>query len=394
MPEVFVVSDNIYSPLGATTADNFSQLRKRVSGVRRHADPAMSAEPFYAALFDKEHFVRSEFLRPGEGDGAERYPAGKFNADRYTPFERVLIASIGGALQGSGVGARDGKTIFILSSTKGNIGLLETEGDSPASSERIALHSSARLISEYFECAHIPIVVSNACISGIVAILTGLRLIRSGRYAHAVIAGADLISKFILSGFQAFQAVSPEPCRPFDRERDGINLGEGAATMILSSDRKHDRGIRVLGGSVSNDANHLSAPSRTGEELCYAITRSLQEAGLSPADIDFISAHGTATVYNDEMEAKALDLAGLSAVPVNSLKGYYGHTLGAAGLIESIVSMQSLREGLVLPTPGFEHIGVTRPLTVCTEPLAGSWKTCLKTASGFGGCNAALLMGR
>ena len=174
------------------------------------------------------------------------------------------------------------------------------------------------------------------------AILTARRLILSGQYEHAVVAGADLISKFILSGFQAFQAVSAGPCKPFDRARDGIKLGEGAATVILSSNRRYDRGMKVLGGAVSNDANHLSAPSRTGEELCYAIRSALDQARSSTMDIDLISAHGTATVYNDEMEAKAISLADLSAVPVNSLKGYYGHTLGAAGLIESIVSMQSV----------------------------------------------------
>jgi 3-oxoacyl-[acyl-carrier-protein] synthase I len=209
-----------------------------------------------------------------------------------------------------------------------------------------------------------------------------------------VVVGADLITRFILSGFQSFQAVSPGSCRPFDRARDGINLGEGAATIILSSNRKYDQGIRVLGGSVSNDANHLSAPSRTGEELCRAIGRTIQEAGLSRQDIDFISAHGTATIYNDEMEAKAIDMAGFSSTPLNSLKGYFGHTLGAAGLIESVVSMQSLRQDLVLPTFGFKELGVTKPLNVCTGLLSLPLKICLKTASGFGGCNAALALGK
>lgn len=377
MTDIFIVSDNILSPIGVTTAENFLQLTRAVTGVRQHAREAMSDQPFYAALFD----------------GAENYSK---NGDPavYTKFEQLLMGSINDALQKGGIGASDKKTILIVSSTKGNIGLLESEANSPALKNRIALHTSAKLVAGYFQFAHAPIVVSNACISGILAILTGMRLIRSGQYENAVIAGADVISKFVLSGFQAFQAVSSRPCRPFDEERDGINLGEGAGTLVLSSNRKHDRGIRVLGGSISNDANHLSAPSRTGKELCYAITRSLRDAHLSTTDIDFISAHGTATLYNDEMEAKAIDLANLQSVPVNSLKGYYGHTLGAAGLIESIVSIQSLREDLVLPTMGFERMGVTKPLNICTELIPASLTNCLKTASGFGGCNAALVMGK
>jgi 3-oxoacyl-[acyl-carrier-protein] synthase-1 len=224
------------------------------------------------------------------------------------------------------------------------------------------------------------------------AIQTGARLIRSGLYENVVVAGADVISNFILSGFQSFQAISSHPCRPFDRSRDGLTLGEGAATVILSSRREYAGGIKVMGGSTSNDANHLSAPSRTGAELAHCINRALIESGLSSTDIDFVSAHGTATLYNDEMEAKALTLANLQTVPVNSLKGYYGHTLGAAGLIESIIAAQSLKEGLVIPTIGFEEMGVSQPLNVCDQLLSTPLKNCLKTASGFGGCNAALIL--
>jgi 3-oxoacyl-[acyl-carrier-protein] synthase-1 len=256
------------------------------------------------------------------------------------------------------------------------------------------LHTSAKLVADHFGFKNTPVVVSNACISGTVAILTGMRLIRSGVYESAVIAGADVVSKFILSGFQSFQAISPKPCKPFDAERDGITLGEGAATVVLSLGPNYGGGVKVLSGAVSNDANHISAPSRTGDELCQAIDRSLGDVGIKANEIDFVSAHGTATIYNDEMEAKALSLAGLQRVPVNSLKGYYGHTLGAAGLIESIISIQSLKENVILPTPGYGHSGVSKPLHVCTRLLPGNYKYCLKTASGFGGCNAAVLFGK
>ena len=130
---------------------------------------------------------------------------------------------------------------------------------------------------------------------------------------------------------------------------------------------------------------------RTGGELHQAIVKALHQAELTPDAVDFISAHGTATIYNDEMEAKAITLSGMQATPLNSLKGFYGHTLGAAGLIESVISMQSMREGVILPTMGFQTAGVSNPLNICRNKENMKLDTCLKTASGFGGCNAALI---
>lgn len=377
MPDIFIASDNILSPLGSTTAENFGKLTKNISGVQLHNDSTLSDQPFYASLFDQSH----KFMEENAGNG-------------YTRFEQLLIASISDALQNSGIDCTDSKTILILSTTKGNISLLETHAFTSALKERVALHTSAKLIAGYFGFVNQPLVVSNACISGLLGIATGKRLIQSGRYHTAVIAGADIISKFILSGFQSFQAISPEPCKPFDRNRKGINLGEGAGTMILSSHPQYAKGIKVMGASLGNDANHISAPSRTGEELGHVINTALHDSGFTATDIDCISAHGTATLYNDEMEAKAITCAGLQSVPANSLKGYYGHTLGAAGLIESIISVQSLKENLVLPTRGFEQMGLEAPVTINHRLLHTPLQTCLKTASGFGGCNAAVVFSK
>jgi 3-oxoacyl-[acyl-carrier-protein] synthase I len=396
MRDVFVAADNIFSPLGTTTAENFSQLKKGISGVARHVRPEMSDQPFYASLFDPgfthtvsplTHVV-SPITRPASSLTQLAPP--------FTKFEQLLQSSIADALATGGFDPTDPRTILILSTTKGNISLLETapSGETLELNQRIALSSSARLIADYFHFAHSPIIVSNACISGLLAMITAMRLIRSGRYDNAVVAGADVISRFVLSGFNSFQAISPGICRPFDRSRDGINLGEGAGTVILSAQQQYRDRIRLAGGSVGNDANHISGPSRTGQELAQVIDKSLKDAGCDRKTIGFISAHGTATVYNDEMEAKAITLAGLQSVPTNSLKGYYGHTLGAAGLIESIVTLQSMREDLVLPSLGFEEDGVTAPLNISTSLLHTPLNTCMKTASGFGGCNAAVVMSK
>jgi 3-oxoacyl-[acyl-carrier-protein] synthase-1 len=371
--DVFVVGDNVLSPVGKTTLENFDQLKKNVSGVKEQNKPTISPKSFFASLFNEED-VATESGR--------------------TKFEQLLINSITDALQNCDIDPADKKTILIISSTKGNISLLETEEHTPELEKRIALSTSAKLVAEHFGFVSTPIIISNACISGVVGIVTGMRLLRTGQYENAVVAGADVISSFILSGFESFQALSPQVCRPFDKSRDGLNLGEGAASIILSTNKRYAQNIQVLGGSVSNDANHISGPSRTGKELSFAIDQSLKEADLSVNEIDFISAHGTATPYNDEMEAKAINLSGLQSVPLNSLKGYYGHTLGAAGLIESIISIQSLKERLLLPTSGYDESGVTQAVNVISKSQSIQAKNFLKTASGFGGCNAAVVFGK
>ena len=430
MPDVFVVSDNIFSPFGKTTAENFAQLKKGNSGIELQKN-SFAEQPYYAALFDdgfeilnvekelgavrfpplgggREGFNRhaisdkplpasSQPTAPLPWEGIKKttvqgFRHSRFETDaRYTKFEQLLIASITDVLPDTAIDPKDKRTLLIISTTKGNISLLENNEYDAELKKRIALPSSARMIAEYFGFTNQPVVISNACISGIMAIITGKRLIQSGQYDHVVVAGADVISKFVLSGFQAFQAVSSQSCRPFDINRDGITLGEGAATVVLSAYPTNSHAVKVSGGSVSNDANHLSAPSRTGEELAQAIKNTLNDAGADISEIDFISAHGTATVYNDEMEAKAVTLAGLQRVPLNSLKGQYGHTLGAAGLIEAIISMQSMQEGLLIPTLGYNEQGTTDSLNIYKENLPGNYKNCLKIASGFGGCNAAAL---
>lgn len=376
MKDVFIIADNIFSPLGSTTNENFDALLQDISAVKEHRN-AFANEPYYAALFS----------------GDITFPALTEN-NNYTKFESLLIASIDEAVKQPGIDVQDNKTLLIISTTKGNISLLESEPYSKQLQQRMALHTSAKLIAGYFGFVNEPLVVSNACISGSLAIITGMRFIQSGKYDNVVVAGADVITKFILSGFKSFQALSNSICKPFDAARDGINLGEAAATVVLSSTKKNNDDIRVISGAISNDANHISGPSRTGNELYQCIATAMNDGGLSKDDIDFISAHGTATMYNDEMEAKAIALAGLTAPPVNSLKAFYGHTLGAAGLVESVISLESLKQNMILPSKGFEVHGVSQPINVCQEIVSKPIRNCIKTASGFGGCNAAIVFSK
>lgn len=376
MQQVYVVADNIVGPLGSTTRENFDQVLKGNSGIGRQENAAYAAAPFYGAM-----------MAPGQ---LERYTAA-YSVTGYTRFEKLLVASISDVLQQTGISLEDKRCGLIISTTKGNIELLEQtpEGSTPPLAD-MQLYTTAAKIAAHFKAANQPVVVSSACISGLVAILTGKRLIDAGRYDHVVVAGADVLTRFVLSGFQSFQAVSAVPCKPFDAHRTGVTLGEGAATVLLSKDQGHAP-FSLGAGAISNDANHISGPSRTGEELAAVMKLALHNSGLQPADIGFVSAHGTATLYNDEMEAKALHHAGLASVPVNSLKGYYGHTLGAAGLIEAIISMQAMKNGVIIPTKGFDTPGVSMPVNVYNTLQQQSSAYFLKTVSGFGGCNAAMV---
>ncbi|HTF29541.1 MAG TPA: beta-ketoacyl synthase N-terminal-like domain-containing protein [Flavitalea sp.] len=393
MKPVYIIGDNIISPLGSTTSENFLALKEEKSGIKKHDDHSLAADPFYASLFtsaSQPATTGSELLSAG----AELFPIDD-SQKRYPLFERILIHSIQDALIKSAVDPANERTVFIISSTKGNISMLERNEQEGLTGEHMSLYNSAKLVAAYFKNSNQPLVVSNACISGVLGILTAKRLLEAGMYETAIVAGADLITRFILSGFQSFQAVSPEPCRPFDVSRQGVTLGEGAATMIISVNKPaDDNPIRVMGGAISNDANHISGPSRTGEPLHAAIERTFKESGLTGIDIGFISAHGTATIYNDEMEAKAISLSGMEEVPVNSLKGYYGHTLGAAGLIESVITVESLKANIVIPTKGFHEKGVSKEINICSTLETHEMKYALKTASGFGGCNAAMVFGK
>ncbi|WP_343306047.1 beta-ketoacyl synthase N-terminal-like domain-containing protein [Chitinophaga niabensis] len=367
MMNVFVAADNIISPLGADSKTNFDRLLKGESGISRQP------EGYFAAAI----------------------PVDQFQQQGYTKFEQLLISSIKDALSRTKISLLNNRTAFIVSTTKGNIALME-QGQAEKL-RPLQLYATADKVGEYFSAISRPVVVSNACISGLLALLIGQRMIRSGHYDHAVVCGADELTQFVLSGFQSFQAVSDAPCKPFDANRKGITLGEGAATVVLTKDTSllpEGEVIRLGEGASSNDANHISGPSRTGEELSGAITKAIRQSGLQPQDIGFVSAHGTATLYNDEMEAKAFHLSGLQDVPVNSLKGYYGHTLGAAGLIEAIIGMHSMLAGVVLPTAGFESSGVSVPLVLSSQLAQKPMTHYLKTTSGFGGCNAAMVFSK
>ncbi len=371
MTPVYVAADNITSPLGNSTKENFEKVKNDLSAIRKITDTSLSSEPFYASMFANDFFEELE--------------------SDFTCFEKICIASIADALSGASIKLSSSDTLFILSTTKGNIELIEGREVNEEIRKRISLFDTAKIIAGHFGAENKPLVVSNACISGVLSVIIAKRMLEAGKYKHAVITGADVLSRFIISGFQSLNAMSKNPCKPFDKTRDGINLGECAATIVLTTDKSLSKNILVNGGASSNDANHISGPSRTGLELSFAVKSAMHESKVDAQDLSFISAHGTATLFNDEIEAKAFSNASLSQIPLHSLKGHFGHTLGAAGVLESIFTYQSLLEGIVLPSKNFETLGVSENVFVNRELSRGDKNHALKTASGFGGCNAAII---
>jgi len=377
MNTIYTVSNNIITSLGFSSKENFDALKKGVSGIKETSDPEITQIPLNVSRVDSER-LSNEFNQIG-------------NSADYTRLEQLMIISIHDALKQTNVDTSSGETIFILSTTKGNIDLLEKNNLS-FGKDRIHLWKLGEIVSNFFNSPITPVIISNACVSGLTALTTGAQLLRKGKYKNAIVCGGDIISEFTPSGFQSFKAISPQPCRPFDANRDGITLGEGAGTIILSSEEKHVKEknpVIFRGGANTNDANHISGPSRTGDGLYYAIRNALTDANKTDENIDYISGHGTATPYNDEMESKAIAWAELEHVPVNSLKAYWGHTLGAAGIVESIAGIYSIKENCLIKTLGYSEHGVSKSLNIIKEYKKTTINNFLKTASGFGGSNAA-----
>ena len=354
----YIIADNIISPLGETSEDNYLSVKSGRSGIRAY-------EP-----------------------GTCNIPEG-FNASLlFEDFETLALKSAQKAIGNGQLELKGKRTAFILSSTKGNI------------EENISLADSAQRIASQLGIDSKPIVVCNACISGLSALILGNRLIDSGLYDAAIVCGCDTPRQFILSGFQSLKALSPEPCRPFDMERMGLNLGEAAATLILSKNPIQRNSWRIGDGFIRNDAFHISTPSKTADGLYLSLQRTLEsftkEISSTCKQIDmkehlaFINAHGTATLFNDQMESVAIGRAGLSDLPANAYKSFWGHTMGAAGILETIISMKAIDDDTILGTRGFSELGVSGKMNICAENRPTDKKGFIKMLSGFGGCNATI----
>ena len=366
--KIYISDYNCVTPLGFDTKSNWQALLENRSGIQQHKILENSAEIF-ASVIDHQSLNKKI--------------SENFNEKNFTRFEKMLLLSLKPIIDKNPVSK---KSLLILSTTKGNIAEIKNQNSPP---ESAFLSNTIQKIADFFGFTSQPIVVSNACVSGVMAVSVGKTMIESGQFDDAYIVAGDEVTEFVVSGFNSFQAMSEKPCKPYDSERNGINIGEASAAIYVTKEKTN---FEILGSSSVNDANHISGPSRTGEGLYRSVFNALKESQISAKEIDFISAHGTATIYNDEMEAVAFNRLAMSEIPTNSLKGYYGHCLGASGLLELIISLESSKNSTLIATKNFENLGITQSINIIKKNQPAEISTILKTASGFGGCNSAIII--
>jgi 3-oxoacyl-[acyl-carrier-protein] synthase II len=261
-----------------------------------------------------------------------------------------------------------------------------------ATDAQIAYHAPAGALARALGIGGPVVVPSVACASGTAAIGLALDLVRSGRADAALCGGADVLTDFVARGFGALQAVDTRgPCRPFDRERAGLSLGEGAAFLVVQRNARRARAI-LRGAGLAGDAVHMTAPDREGGGAARAMSAALADGAMAPSDIEFVSAHGTGTAFNDAMESRALVRAGLSHAAVHGVKGAIGHTLAAAGAFEALLCVRVLETGELPPTTGMREKDPAIELDVIAQPRRNRVRAALSTSSGFGGMNASILL--
>lgn len=382
--EIYIADSHLVTSFGEGTALNFRALLAGESGLRPVVSEKRVTEGEICAGIIPDEIYSSL---------SERY------GSDFTYPELLSSACISHITDNNAHVLHEGKTGLVLSTAKGNIITLDSRCPSgpfvPEDGDPVLLSSLAKACGRMAgipeENVH---VVSTACISGVSAIVTARRMILAGIYDHVIVTGVDVQCRFITSGFASFKSLSAGPCKPYDADRCGLNLGEACGALLLTSDRTvaGDDAVRVDGGYITDDANHISGPSRTGDGLFFAIRGAMEEAGISPEEIDAMQMHGTATLYNDEMESRAASLAGLTGVPLQSLKPYFGHTMGASGVIETILLAEQMKHGKFFGVKGFSEPGVPFRLNVSPDCREIKMHHCLKTASGFGGTNAAVVL--
>ena len=288
---------------------------------------------------------------------------------------------------------------LLVASTKGEVDRLTTacrlESDIPPA---ILFEPFLEKIARRFKLSATGCNINAACASSTIAVARAAALIASGEAEAVLVYAADLVSEFVFSGFSALQALSSEPCRPFDQNRNGLTLGEAGIALLLMSEECASRYpvsplAYVAGWGVANDAHHVTAPARDGCGLILACRQALKKAGISADQVAAINAHGTGTIYNDAMELTAFNVVfGEALPPLHGVKGSLGHCLGAAGGVEIAIGCRALQEQLIPGTLGcldVETAGQGK-ISSAAQKISGNYLLC--SNSGFGGINATVIL--
>jgi len=295
-----------------------------------------------------------------------------------------------------------GRVAVVMGTSTSSIGAseeaytrLDSDGRYPADLRRPIIHtphSIGDFVQHALGLTGISVTVATACSSSAKVFAQAERFLRCGLADAAVVGGVDTLCGSVLFGFNSLELVSSEPCRPFDVARRGINLGEAAGFALL--EREAESGCWLTGYGESSDAHHMSTPHPQGLGARAALTAALERAGWSPADVDYINLHGTASLKNDEVEAGVVSDLFPAATAASSTKGWTGHTLGAAGIVEAAICLLALEHGVM---PG--TLNLTTPDAACgpqvrSDNTAGECHRALSFSFGFGGSNCVLAFAR
>ena len=314
---------------------------------------------------------------------------------------QLLLAAAEDLLARAPIYAEPERIAVVLGTALGGVGELEramAPGGRPRHAVDALYDSPAHALARRLGARGPVMTVAAACAAGATALGTGADLLRADVLDVVIAGGYDALCRFVMRGFDALRSLTRERVRPFDRRRSGLLLGEAAALVLMTREGAvpGPRLGRLLGHASASDGSHIAAPDANGRGLELAARTALDEAGLTAADVDFVSAHGTGTLVNDRIEADVLRRVlgrRASEIPVNSIKGSLGHTMGAAAALEAVMCLMAGRDGIVPKTLGLEEPDPVCELDhVIGAPRAARPRISLSTSLGFGGCNAALVL--
>lgn len=391
--KVYITGIGSVSAIGHNVADTLDSLRTRRHGIGRvsllhtaHADEIPCGE---IKLSDEE--LRHELGLPAN--------------EPMTRTSMLAIKAVKEALEHSGGKLSDDlRTGLISSTTVGGMTAtekyfyaFESQPETRVWIDKLDCGDSTHDIARYIGHKGFMTTISTACSSSANAIILGSNLIKAGLLDRVICGGADALSKFTINGFNSLLLLEKEHCRPFDKERKGLNLGEGAGYVILESEhavhaRSHKPLAEVAGYANVNDAFHQTASSPDGAGAQMAMRKALEMGGVATDQIDYINVHGTGTPNNDESEGKAMKALFGTVPPFSSTKSYTGHTLAAAGGIEAVISVLCIQHGCIFPNLNYQHRMDEMDTDPVTELLQNlDIRHVLSNSFGFGGNNSSLL---
>ena len=378
---IAILAAGVVTPIGADLDTFWAGLQSGGDGITRI-----------------ERF-RVDDLRVGQGGEIKKLPAATDAVATPCRASRLLVAAMHDLLDRTALDAPPDRIGVVLGTALGGVEELDraVSGDGRLAPAVAGLYDSpTHALARHLGVDGPVVTVSTACASGATAIGMAADLLREDAADLVVAGGYDVLCRFVMRGFDALRSLTRERVRPFDRRRSGLLLGEGAGLVLMARERDvpGPRLGRLRGHASIGDGMHVAAPDPEGGGLERAVRHAMADADVTAAEVDFVSAHGTATPLNDRIEAAVLRrVLGTRAVPVNSIKGALGHTMGAAATLEAIMGLLAARDGLIPSTLGLDEPDPACDLDhVMGAPRAVRPRVILSTSAGFGGCNAALVL--